>query len=104
MKNTTHIMNARIWKRAAGGPYKKKQKARNTLRTFYSSILSKVSLRNACQSRSFLPACANLRDLIIGDTGMSLLLQGLLFPLVAHQNYNFGKYKVVDSVAVRFLR
>ena len=96
-------MNARRWKRAAGVLYKKKQKARNTFRTFYRQYpFQGFTEERLSESSVYLPV--PISGFIIRDTGMSLLLQGLLLPLVAHQNYNFGKYKVVDSVAVRFLR
>ena len=88
MKNTTHIMNARIWKRAAGGPYKKTESEK-----YLKDLLQQYPFQGFTEERlseSFYPTClCQSQDLVIGDTGMSLLLQGLLLPLVAHQNYKF---------------
>ena len=102
MKNTTHIMNARIWKKAAGGPYKK-QKARNTLRTFYRQCPFRGFTEERLTESSYPTCLRQSQDLSLGVQGCRCTLQGLLLPFVAPPELQF-LLEVVDSVAVRFLR
>ncbi len=82
-------MNARIWKRAAGGPYKKTESEK-----YLKDLLRQCPFQGFTEKRlseSFVYLPVPISGFIIRDTGMLLLLQGLLLPLVAHQNYNFDK-------------
>jgi hypothetical protein len=79
-------MNVRIWKRAAGGPYKKNRKREIPLGPFTAVSFPRFYRGTPVRVvLSYLPV--PISGFIIWDAGMSLLLQGLLLPLVAHQNY-----------------